>query len=334
MLALRYYGQRDIRLEDVELRELKDDEVLLKVTDAGISQTQINEFIEGPFIIDKLPIIPSQEFGGIVKKVANGDDSIVGKMVAVLPLVSCGKCSHCLSKKEEFCEELAYHGLLGLDGGFAEYAVVDRKNLYFTDRVELLTFIEPILVGIHSANIFKRLDEIEGKKVLVLGAGAVGVSVATVWRDFFKADVTLCDILEKRVNRAKSCGLNTVKFEELFDKFDVVVDAAGMDIEAGDNVAFLSGFNFLKKGGVLLNIGTYFHPLEMVPSSILLNEQLIMTSMVYNSNDVKILDEVINSLKVDFAKLIEEIRLKDIIENGYYAIEIDKSKFTRIVVKP
>lgn len=43
MLALRYYGQRDIRLEEVNLPPLKENEVLIKVTDAGISQTQINE---------------------------------------------------------------------------------------------------------------------------------------------------------------------------------------------------------------------------------------------------------------------------------------------------
>ena len=47
MLALRYYGQRDIRLEDIDLPEVQSNEILVKITNTGISQTQVNEFMEG-----------------------------------------------------------------------------------------------------------------------------------------------------------------------------------------------------------------------------------------------------------------------------------------------
>ena len=49
MIALRFYGRRDIRLEELPKPKPQDDEVLIRVTDAGISQTQINEFVEGPY---------------------------------------------------------------------------------------------------------------------------------------------------------------------------------------------------------------------------------------------------------------------------------------------
>ena len=334
MLALRYYGQRDIRLKDIDLPEIKNNEVLVKITDAGISQTQVNEFIEGPFIINKTPFTPCQEFGGVVEKVANKENSsLLNKMVAVLPLVACGKCEYCKRGNEQLCNELTYHGLLGLDGGFAEYCAVNKENLFFVEKQELLTFIEPILVGIHSAYQYLKFDDIESKNVLVLGAGAVGISVASVWRDYFKANIVISEFLQKRAKRAKECGFSVLKQKELKQKFDIVIDAAGMDAMA-DTPAFKEGFGYLKKGGTLLNIGTYFHPLEIVPSEILISEHSVITSIMYNSKDVEVLGDVVKSLKVDFSKFIKEIPLVDIIEDGYYAIEIDKEDFVRIVVKP
>jgi len=334
MLALRYYGQRDIRLEEVNLPPLKENEVLIKVTDAGISQTQINEFMEGPFIINKTPLIPSQEFGGIVKKVANkNDEYLLNKMVAVLPLVSCKKCIYCKEKREELCNNFLYHGLLGLDGGFAQYCIARKENIFLIDKKELLTFVEPILVGIHSANIYSKFYNLKKKKVLILGAGAIGISVATIWRDYFKADITLNDIIPQRENIAKECGFEVLKKDRLKKEYDVVIDAAGTD-PLSSKPAFIEGFEYLKKGGTLLNIGTYFHPLELIPSNILLQQQQILTSIAYNSADVQILQEVIDSIKIDFSKLIQKIKLENIIEDGYFALEVNKEDFIRIVVEP
>lgn len=343
MLALRFYNQRDIRLEDIKEPQIKDDEVLIRVTDAGISQTQINEFVEGPFIINKephpltgrkTPLIPCQEYGGIIENVGkNVDKSLVGKQVAVLPLISCKKCEYCKEGKENLCDKMAYHGLLGADGGFCQLSAVNKNNIFEVEKKELLTFIEPILVAIHAANHYGRFFNFENKDILILGAGAVGVSVATVFRDFFKANVVLNDILESRLKRAKKAGFDIIQKDKINKKFDLVIDAAGMDTVV-NKPAIVEGFNYLKKGSPLLNIGTYFHPIEFVPSNMLLNEQCLLESITYNSNDIKILKDVISSIETDFNHFIEYIELENIIEEGYYRAEVDKESFTRIVVRP
>jgi len=319
MLALRFYGRRDIRLEEVPTPKVKEDEVLVEVTDAGISQTQINEFVEGPFIIQKTPLIPSQEYGGIVD----------GELVAVLPLLSCKKCEYCLNKKEHLCDNIEYYGLIGEDGGFCEYSAVKKDNIFKVKKRELITFVEPILVAIHAA----RKLNLDNKRVLVLGAGAIGVSVASVIRDYFKADVLINDILYPRMDRAKAAGLEVIEKEKIKDKFDIVIDAAGMDTLIS-KPALNEAFERVKKGGVVLNIGTYFHSLSFIPSNLLIQEVSLIESFAYNLSDVEILNDVLDSLKIDFSKLIEYIRLKDIIEDGYFRAEIDKESFTRIVVEP
>ena len=343
MLALRFYDQRDIRLENIPMPEPKKNEVLIKVTHAGMSQTQVNEFVEGPFILNKtphiltgisLPIIPCQEYGGVIEDVGEGvDKNIIGKQVAVLLLIFCGECEYCRNGEQDLCDKLAYHGLLGADGGFCEYSVVNKNNIFFVEKPEFLTFIEPILVAIHAAQKYSKIDTLKNKKVLVLGAGAVGISVATVFRDYFKAEVFINDILTTRLKRAEKAGLKTLTKEEIKKDFELVIDAAGMDTLV-DKPAIVEGFGYLKKGRLLLNIGTYFHPVSFVPSNLLLNENCLLESIVYNMKDIKLLQDVIDAIKLDFSNFIAEISLKDIIEEGYFRAEVDKESFTRLVIRP
>lgn len=340
MKALFYYDQRNIQLNEVDIPEPEKDEVLLKVTAAGLCQTQINEFIEGPFIINRsphkltnksIPLIVGHEFGGIVKKVGNTDYSyLLDKQAAVLPLLSCGKCNYCQSGKENLCNNLAYYGLLGDNGGFAEYACIKKDNIFLLEDTALLTFIEPILVAINAGNKVKTI--IKNSKVCILGAGTVGICTAAVFRDYFEANVIINDILPNRLQRAKKAGFETISKVNLLQGYNIVVDCAGSD-PTSTSSAFAEGFKYLLKGGVLLNIGTYFHPISIIPSSLLANEQHVFTSFLYNSYDVKLLPNVLASLNVDFLPFIEKISLENIIEEGYYRAEVDKDSFTRLVVE-
>lgn len=231
MKALFFHNQRDLRHGETAIPPIQSNQVRLKITAAGLSQTQVNEFIEGPYIINMqahpltkiaAPIIPCQEFGGQVDKLGDDVDAKwQGKQVAVLPLLSCGKCNACKTEQTNLCEHVAYMGLLGAHGGFAEYAVVNTKNLYLCEREDLLTFIEPILVAIHAAQRYGK--EIAGKQVLVIGAGAVGCAMACVWSYHFHAKVSLQDQLQKRLERAKLLGLNTCEAVPE-NTFDIIID--------------------------------------------------------------------------------------------------------------
>lgn len=338
--SLLYYGQRNIQVTDYELRTPKEDEVLIKVSGAGLCQTQVNEFIEGPYIINKtshgltgvgIPLIVGHEFGGVVEKVGSPENNdLVGRQAAVLPLLSCGKCGYCRQGWNNLCDDMAYYGLCGENGGFAEYACIKKENLYFVEDKNLLTFVEPILVAIHAGNM---INDIRGKKICVLGAGAIGICVAAVFRDYFGGRVEINDILPNRLERAQNAGIEIVQNTSLKADYDIVVDCAGND-STSKSSAFTEGFDYLQKGGELVNIGTYFHPIPIIPSAILVKENKMITSYLYCYEDVSILSRVINSLGVDFSIFISNIKLENIIEDGYYRAEVDKDSFTRLVVVP
>ena len=341
MKALRYYGNRDIRLEDMPRPEPGFGEVRIKVTDAGLCQTQINEFIEGPYIINSdpspltghaIPLIAGHEFGGTVEAVGGGVDvALVGEQMAVLPLLSCGKCEWCRRGHPNLCDSFAYYGLTGADGGFAEYAVVHEDNLFPVANVNLLTFIEPLLVALHSCH--KVVHRLANSRVLVVGAGAIGIAVAAVLRDIHGAEVFVTDVLERRLVRAKKAGLPTLPKAGITQRFDIVFECAGSDHFAAGQVAFLESLTYLRKMGFLIMLGSYFHALEIQPVIPLLNEFQLIGSFAYGPADVVQLRKVIDDLKLDFSHFIDTILLEEIIEQGYFKGEVDKAGFTRLVVK-
>jgi len=341
MKALVYYGNRDIRLENVPQPEPGQDELLIKVTDAGLCQTQVNEFIEGPFIINTkansitgkaIPLIAGHEFGGIVDTAGSeANQSLVGTRVAVLPLLNCKTCKWCRSDREDLCNSMAYYGLVGADGGFAEYAVVHKNNVLPVSDPAIITFVEPILVALHA--VAKIKSDLEGCRVLVMGAGAIGIAMASVLTFVCKAVVSITDILSKRRQRAKTAGFHVIEKDALSKCFDIVIDCAGSDPYSGKHPAILEGCQYLLKGGILLVLGTYFHPLDFVPVQMLIDEYMLINSYLYNKTDVVRLKETITSLKTDFSLFIDDVPLEQIIEDGYYHAEVDKDSFTRLVVK-
>jgi len=104
MKAIRMYAPRDLRLEQVPVPEIKENEALVKVMAVGICGSdipRINQY--GAYIS---PITPGHEFSGeIVETGAAVKNFKVGDRVTVAPLLPCFKC--------EFCEQalLAVQGL-------------------------------------------------------------------------------------------------------------------------------------------------------------------------------------------------------------------------------
>ncbi len=76
-----------------------------------------------------LPLIPGSEIAGDVDAVGVGvDDLEPGKPALVAPGLSCGVCEKCVGGADHLCRR---YGILGEhhDGGYAELAVVPRRNV-------------------------------------------------------------------------------------------------------------------------------------------------------------------------------------------------------------
>ena len=67
---------------------------------------------------------------------------------------------------------------------------------------------------------------------------------------------------------------------------------------------------------------------------MLLKEQHLLTSFLYDKNDIKNLEKFLQINGIDFSPFIEHISLANIIEDGYIRAEVYKDSFTRLEVVP
>jgi L-iditol 2-dehydrogenase len=149
--VLHDIGIENFTYDEVELPEIRPDEVLVKVRAAGICGSDIPRVYETGAHVK--PLIIGHEFAGEVAGVANPEDSeLLGKRVGVFPLIPCGECAPCRNKQYEMCKNYNYLGSR-CNGGFAEYVAVPKWNLIeLSPRVpfEAAAMFEPMAVAVHA----------------------------------------------------------------------------------------------------------------------------------------------------------------------------------------
>lgn len=341
MKTLQFFGNRNLKYVDVPKPSPAAGEVLIRVTDAGLSQAAVAEFIEGPFIASEephpltekgMPIVPCQEFGGIIESVGEGVNAeCIGSQVAVLPAIVCGTCDNCRAGKDNLCESLAYRGLLGADGGFSEYVCVPSGSTFPVEKASWLNLVEPLLVATHAVSTIPK-DKRRGQ-VLVLGAGCVGLCVAAVLKDIHGLDVALSDPLDNRLSVARSLGFKVLEYESLqsvHGTYPIVVDAAGKELKHQQQPLDLA-IDLCAPGGSVVGVGTYFITVDLLPAKFLFSEKSLLPSFAYTSADVTELRHTINQITVDFDRIYTRIPFDRLIEDGYFQAEMDRNVFTRIV---
>jgi L-iditol 2-dehydrogenase len=150
------------------------------------------------------PMIPGHEFSGTVAQTLSPSVR-VGDRVAVLPIIPCGRCPGCRIGPFH-CESYDFIGSRR-DGGFAEYCTVPAGNLFplaetMTD--EEAAFIEPLAVTLH---VLRRSGMPQGARVLVFGAGGIGILIAQWAKVLGAGEVALTDIRDESLRVAAACGV-------------------------------------------------------------------------------------------------------------------------------
>ena len=208
MIANRLYGIHDLRIEEMELPLLKDDEVLVKVKACGICGSDVNRyFTSGTY---HYPTTIGHEFSGVVAEVNNEEDkNLIGKRVGIFPLIPCFECEQCKKRNYELCSSYDYLGSRS-DGGFAEYVAVPKWNLItLPDNVsyEEGAMLEPASVALH---VLKKIGSLEGKNVLITGPGPIGIILGNIAKIKGAGKVILVGRSEDKLKFAQQNGIENV----------------------------------------------------------------------------------------------------------------------------
>ncbi len=184
-------------------------EVIVDVAYAGICGSDMH-IIHGDNAFVQFPRITGHEFAGVISAVGAGVDAArIGERVCVDPVVACGSCYPCRIGRPNVCSAMQVIGV-HRSGGFAEQVNVPAANAHrVPDALALDTaaLVEPYSIA---ANVLARMDPQPGDRLLVIGAGVIGLTVLQMARALGIEEVIVTDILDARLASARELGASHV----------------------------------------------------------------------------------------------------------------------------
>ena len=218
-------------------------EALLRIRRVGICGTDYHIY-EGNHPFLQYPRVMGHELSAEVVEAPNASPLRAGELVVVNPYIACGQCVACRKGRPNCCMRIAVLGV-HCDGGMAEYLSVPERNLYPAGNLDAdaAATVEFLAIGAHGVS---RAGDIAGTRVLVIGAGPIGVGAA-LFAALDDGDVTVMDRDPGRLAQAAGvtgvgktivaddAAAEAVAEATAGDGFDVVIDATGNrnSIEAG-----------------------------------------------------------------------------------------------------
>jgi 2-desacetyl-2-hydroxyethyl bacteriochlorophyllide A dehydrogenase len=252
MQAIQITQDHRISVIETTVPTVSEDEVLVKPTCCGICGTDLHILRHG-FVGTNYPVIPGHEFAGHVEAVGRNVRNLkAGDFVAVDPNVVCGTCRWCQMGRPNLCIHLMPIGV-GRAGAAAEYVAVPGRNAFKVSETigaDVAALIEPLACALHAVESSQGID---GRQVLVLGGGTMGLLIAIAAKYAGAGKVTLADPAAAKLLIAQNVGVDAaVQPSELGgERFDVVFEAAGVP------AALKQGLQLVDKTGAYVQVGVH-----------------------------------------------------------------------------
>jgi L-iditol 2-dehydrogenase len=275
-------------------------EVLVRSTVVGICGSDIHAaYGRHPFI--DLPMRPGHEVVGVIEGVGSdvGAD-LVGTRVVIEPNLACGRCAQCDAGQYNICSTLKVFGCQ-TPGGMADYFVIAADRVVplpddLDDRWAAL--IEPAATPVHAV---RRAGDLHGRKVVVLGAGPIGLFVLLAAKAAGAERVVVADLQESKRALAERLGADGSFDSTDLDAPDQARHALGgkadvvFDCVARESTVRL-GIQVLDKGGSLMIVGVSNGPTAIDLDLIQDRELTVRGNLMYVREDVTQAMELLRTL--------------------------------------
>ena len=219
----------------------------------GICGTDYHIF-EGTHPFLNYPRVIGHELSGrVIDPGASGLKA--GDPVVINPYLNCGTCVACRSGTPNCCETLKVLGV-HIDGGMTEEIVVPPDHLYPASHIDLrdAAMVEFLAIGAHAV---RRSEIAAGARVLVIGAGPIGLGTA-IFARIAGGTVTILDAAPDKVSSARGLGFDAYALGEVDGAafagvrrtgFDTVLDATG------SLRSMAAAITYVRNGGSLTLVG-------------------------------------------------------------------------------
>lgn len=311
MLTAKYVGERTLTVEEAEPDAPRPGEVRIAVAYVGICGTDLHVFhgdMDGRVTI---PATIGHEMSGTIVELGPGVDGWqVGDAVTVMPLDWDGTCPACLAGNQHICQNLDFIGI-DTPGALQESWNVPASTLVRLPSGVALrdaALVEPVAVAVHDV---RRSELAPGDKAVVIGAGPIGVLIATV-ATAFGAEVVIAEIDANRRAAAEEMGLHTLD-PSAVDQVAWVEEwtgGAGADVVfevSGAAAAVLGATSLVKVRGTLVVVAIHSQPRPIDLHRLFWRELRILGARVYERRDFERAIELVAQGAIPADRLITQV---------------------------
>jgi (R,R)-butanediol dehydrogenase/meso-butanediol dehydrogenase/diacetyl reductase len=269
-------------------------QVVVKVGRCGICGSDLHMAAGHTYSFEE-GAIPGHEFAGEIVALGRGATGVaIGDRVAVLPFISCGRCRACLSGEPGGCAKNRIMGSFGVQGGYAEYVLADALwcvRLPASLGLDDGALVEPLAVSLRA----NRVSGIKGgDRVLVIGAGAIGIAAAYWARRSGAARIAVAATSNRREAIARAVGADAFITPEsdrkiaeqsraaLGGEADIVFECAGVTGSLDMAVSAV------KRGGMISAPGFCWTPDTFTPVVAMIKEVTLKFTNVYDVREYQI----------------------------------------------
>ena len=312
-------------------------EILLRIKRIGVCGSDIHVWHgKHPFV--KYPVYQGHEYCGVVEEVGEGVEGVEpGTLATARPQLVCGKCGPCRRGDYNVCEELAVQGFQAPGCAQDYFVTVPERFVPLSNRLsfEQGALVEPFSVGSHST---AKAGGLEGKNVIVFGAGTIGNVVAQVCLARGAGKLLITDISEYRLDIAGQCGIkyaSNASVEKTEDAIMRVFGQEGFQVAidcSGAQAALTGAVDNIEKGGRIVIVGVFSDPPTVDMAKVCEHEISVVGSMMYMHEDYLQAAELIASGKVFTEPLVTKHFSFEEYNEAYRFIDDEADKVMKVMI--
>jgi L-iditol 2-dehydrogenase len=273
----------EIRIEERERPVPGAREVLVQITAVGVCGSDVHYYEHGrigPFVVEAPLILGHESAGRVVELGEGASKHAVGDRVTLEPGVPCGRCRECRAGRYNLCPDVVFFATPPVDGAFAEFVTI-HEDFAFALPDELSdeegALMEPLSVGVWAC---RKAGVSAGDRVLVTGAGPIGLLALQCARAFGATEVTVSDVNPHRLEVARRTGATATATpgDELGDDFDALIECSGHP------AAVAAGIKALRPAGTAVLVGMGPEEEGTLPLSVIQGREIWVTGTFRYAN--------------------------------------------------
>lgn len=340
MRVSKLHAPYDLRIEQIPLPVIKNNEVLIRTKAIGICGSDIHLYKTGRIAtsVMKEPLILGHEATGEIVEVGKEVTNFKsGDRVIIEPGISCGECEFCRRGEYNLCPNQAFKGIPNTQGCMSEYIAVPQNYIHkLPEKLSYAagTVIEPFCValqGLTEGNVRA------GNSVTIFGAGPIGLMALQGALIQGAGPIYIVDLYPNRLELAKKLGASYIIDATVEDPIkairslsrghgtDVVMETSGSAICAEQTI------QIVRRGGTVVFVGVGCGEVKFNVDTIT-RSRLKLTGSFRYANQYPIAIKLVTTGKIDLNSLVTHQFPLDQVKEAFEYITTHKNEVIKAVI--